>query len=72
MDIVKVRYLVKDHKNAKKSVAKSREKLDAIKSSESKWEVERAEEELFSAEEELSWLELQLVNSWKNEKASEV
>jgi hypothetical protein len=72
MDLVEVKRLLKDHKDAKKAVAKSLKKLDTMKNSQSKWEVERAEKELFSAEEELSCLELKLANSWKNEEASEV
>ena len=72
MDLVKLRRVVKELEETKKMAVKCRKKLDAIKKSSSKWEVEMVEKALSILEEELSLLELELANSWKNEEASEV
>jgi len=65
MDLVELRQMRKDWKEASKSLSKMRTKLESIKISHSKWEVERAEKELYSTEEEVSCLERGLTNSWK-------
>ena len=72
MDLVKLRRVVKELEETKKMAVKCRKKLDAIKKSNGKWEVERAEKALSVLEEDLSMLEIELANSWKNEEASEV
>jgi len=72
MDLVKLRRVVKELEETKEMAAKCRKKLDAIKKSNGKWEVEMAEKAFSVLEEDLSMLELELANSWKNEEASEV
>ena len=72
MDLVKLRRVVKELEETKKMAVKCRKKLDAIKKSTGKWEVEMAEKALSVLEEDLSMLEIELANSWKNEEASEV
>tara|TARA_Y100000590_G_scaffold419223_1_gene520792 strand:+ start:133 stop:351 length:219 start_codon:yes stop_codon:yes gene_type:complete len=72
MDLVKLRRVVKELEETKKMAVKCRKKLDAIKKSNGKWEVEMAEKALSVLEEDLSMLEIELANSWKNEEASEV
>ena len=71
MDLVKLRRVVKELEETKKMAVKCRKKLDAIKKSNGKWEVEMAEKALSVLEEDLSMLEIELANSWKNEEASE-